>query len=192
MQLTIMMGGRWLAPALALLIVASYGPTEPSRGEQIAGILTVFAMSISLTWTWVHFESTELDGLAASVRAVETDEPRTLGLDFKRSSETLEGSIRPFLQMHAWVQAEHGGLVNFSFAEMAPLPMVFANRDHITWTRNLEWYPKLVQADDVEQFDYLLVHTSDRGHANIVKAFGVEPLVDGTPWRMYRVPGRTP
>ena len=110
-----------------------------------------------------------------------------IGLDYVKTSPTVKG--RPFLQGFAYAQVVRGGGLNFSFAEFAPMAVVFKASPSRSWTRGLEWTAEEAVRADFAHFDHALVNAEDWQHASVAKWADLTPLTGQGRWRLYRVNG---
>lgn len=185
-QNTIQFAERWLAPAFVLLLLGLPAPRANARllSSASLGLLAAFALASALVWT--AFEQSELSGLDAAVDALPPSPQRVLGLDFVKDSPTMMG--RPFLQDFAYAQVMRGGRLSFSFAEFAPMFVVFKSPPppH-PWTPALEWFAETVKASDFQYFDYVIVNGADDVHEVFAADGHLEPVTATGRFRLYRV-----
>jgi hypothetical protein len=133
----------------------------------------------------MRFEREEFAGLTESLAALPAS-PRVIGLDFVKTSPTVKG--RPFLQGFAYAQVVRGGALNFSFAEFAPMAVVFKTPPPSgRWTKGLEWTAEEAVPEDFAQFDHALMNAEDWQHASVAQWAGLTPLIAQGRWRLYRV-----
>jgi hypothetical protein len=181
---TIQFSTRWAAPAVILLILGLPAPALAPRlvGAWAWGLLGVFSLSTALTW--FAFERTELSGLASALEALPA-ERRVLGLDFDKHSPTIRG--RPFLQTFAYAQVYRGGRLNFSFAEFAPMPVVFRGPQPHPWTPGLEWFAEEATPEDLQHFDFVVANGPDAILEFLANRPDLEPVTTEGRFRLYRV-----
>jgi hypothetical protein len=184
-QNTVTFAERWLPAAVITLLLGVPAPAWP-RALRTAATLAVVAVFIVVTrLEWIRFEREELAGLRESLAALPAN-PRVIGLDYVKLSPTIKG--RPFLQDFAYAQVVRGGQLNFSFAEFAPMGVVYKTpRTSRQWTHGLEWLPETVTREDFAHFDHALLNGEDWQHASVSKWAGLAPLTGQGRWRLYRV-----
>jgi hypothetical protein len=184
---SILFAQRWAPCAVALLLVGLPTPRLPFY-SQIVGLI-VGAACISTSLAWSSFNNTEMDGFRAALDATPSN-AGVLELDAVRASEVVGG--QPFMQMMAYLQAEKGGAINFSFAEHGSCLVGYRSPRELAWTPGLEWHPERVQRDDFLQFDVVLVNGQPRVHEHFLKTAPVRPVTTSARWRLYSVlrPGR--
>ncbi|MEO1368923.1 MAG: hypothetical protein AAFX50_17235, partial [Acidobacteriota bacterium] len=164
---TILFAARWLAPAVALLVLAAPAPRlSPPLVRAVPWVLTA-SLSASLLAGWLGFQD-ELEGFDESLQVVgrlQADlesagggpTPRLLGLDFVRESERLDGY--PYHHLPALSQVRHGVALNRSFADDPASLVVFDPLPHeYPWTDRLDWKPESLRRSDLDHFDLLLAH----------------------------------
>src|SRR5262249_2882286 len=131
-QNTVAFAARW-QPLAAVALVLGAPPPAWDRGRRTTSALavtTAFVLATSLTW--MRFEREDLAGLPESLEALPAN-PRVLGLDYVKDSTIVRG--RPFLQAFSYAQVVRGGELNFSFAEFAPMGVVYKTPRARPWTR---------------------------------------------------------
>jgi hypothetical protein len=185
-QSTIGFSERWATPALVFFCLSAFRNVEGFHTWQpptAKGVVLVFSLITS--WNWHQLDKMEFSGLQEAVEAIEKQHPRVVGLSYRRDSDYLAASIRPFLQSFAWAQAEHGGRVNFSFAQFAPMPFVFRDSNVNPWTPNLEWYPERLRREDLAHFDYAIVNGEEAHHKSLTNSGLFSPITSNGHWRLY-------
>ena len=95
-------------------------------------------------------------------------------------------------QLHAAVAfirdvVARGGVLNFSFAQLASSPVVFRDRRRIAWTPHLEMLPQRVRRSDFRHFDFALISAGEELHRQIAADPLTEPVTAAGRWRLYRV-----
>src|SRR5262249_41877203 len=123
-QNTILFSERWLALVLIFGLYTASAWLRESKLVLAAASALVVAACMFWTIQWRQFDTHELTGLSGSLAAL-PNEPRLLGLDYRRQSPWRKGS--PFLQDFAYGQALRGGELNFSFVSFGPLPVEYKN-----------------------------------------------------------------
>lgn len=189
-QRTILFGSRWIAPALVLVLASACVPSE--KFKRVASVVLgtaalLFVVNTSLNWNLIHTE--EFKGLRESIRGIKARDPRVIGLTYVETSRYLNPTLRPFMQQFAWAQASHGGQLNFSFAEMSPMPMVFEEdwRTLVNWSTGLEWHPTHVTQADLDQFEYAIVMADSAQHNAFENNFDVRHIAGNGPWKLYQL-----
>lgn len=183
-QNTISFASRWQPVAAITLLLGLPAPTW-DRTVRNATALTVVAGFIVLTsLAWVRFERDEYAGLPESLRALPAN-MRVIGLDYVKISPIIKG--RPFLQGFAYAQVVRGGQLNFSFAEFAPMGVVYKTPRARPWTRGLEWFAERATRPDFSHFDYALVNAEPWRHASLAAWAALTPVTGQGRWRLYRI-----
>lgn len=174
---------RWLPAAVALAVVALPGPK--GRIGTWVGTALLAALGVRTAVAWRTVERDELTGLRESLSAL-PDRPRTIGLDFLKTSATVRGL--PFLHVPAYAQVVRGGTLNFSFAEFGSTLVVFGpGAPPRRWTTGLDWNPDQVRWSDFLQFDVALVGAAPELHRKFSSSGPLEPLTRTGLWRLYRI-----
>jgi hypothetical protein len=183
-QNTIAFASRWQPLAAIALLLGVPAPAW-DRGLRNASALAVVAVFILVTsLAWMRFEREEWAGLPESLAALPAN-PRVLGLDYVKTSPIVRG--RPFLQGFAYAQVVRGGQLNFSFAEFAPMGVVYKTPRARLWTRGLEWFPERLTASDFSHFDYTLVNAEEWRHSSLAASRTLTPVTERGRWRLYRI-----
>jgi hypothetical protein len=183
-QNTIAFASRW-QPLAAIALLLGVPAQTWHRGLRNASALAVVAVFILVTsLAWLRFEREEWAGLPESLAALPAN-PRVLGLDYVKTSPIVRG--RPFLQGFAYAQVVRGGQLNFSFAEFAPMGVVYKTPRARLWTRGLEWFPERVTRSDFSQFDYALVNAEGWQHFSLAASRELTPVTGHGRWRLYRI-----
>src|SRR5262249_49138015 len=95
---------------------------------------------------------------------------------------------RPFLQGFAYAQVFRGGELNFSFAEFAPMAVVYKTQRARPWTRGLEWFAEGVMPSDFAYFDFAIVNAQPAQHAAFLATLPkLTPVTGEGRWRLYRI-----
>lgn len=181
---TVEFARRW-APFGAMLAVMGWPvPRWPGRWRTGIAALAALVVLPATGAAWYGFDRDEMAGLSDALAAL-PDNQRLLCLDFVRNSPRLRH--QPYMQMGAWGQARRGGTLSFSFAEMAPMPVILRDLSQPPWTPGLEWYPQKLRRRDLRWFDYALIHASPRIHAALRQGGGLAEVTGNAPWRLLRV-----
>ena len=188
-QNTISFGSRWLPMAAVLLLLALPAPAWDRKVANAAALALLSGFAVYTALAWMRFERDEYSGMAASLDALPA-ERRVIGLDYVKTSDVIAG--RPFLQSVAYAQVIRGASLSFSFAEFAPMVVVYRETRRTPWTRGLEWFPERLRRSDFAWFDYALVNADAPRHAALAQRPALRPVTDSGRWRLYRVeaPGR--
>jgi len=185
---TIFFAQRWAPCAIALLIVGLPAPRLPFRSGIAIGLFGT--ASIATCVAWYSFSTEEMTGFAAALDATPPNS-RVLGLDIVHKSEFV-GEGRPFMQMMAYLQAEQGGALNFSFAEHGSELVSYRSPRELTWAPGLEWYPERTQNEDILQFDVVLMNAMPETHERFLASAPVVPATTDGRWRLYTVSRQAP
>jgi len=183
-QNTIAFASRWAPLAVIALVLGLPAPAWPRVHRNAAALAVVAGFILATSVAWVRFEQDEYSGLPQSLAAL-PPHSRVIGLDYVRTSSRVKG--RPFLQGFAYAQVARGGELNFSFAEFAPMAVVYRTPRRPPWTRGLEWHADWLKPSDLRSFDYALVNATAQGHAWLET---LPELALGTRegrWRLYRI-----
>lgn len=144
----------WIAVLFAILAAPRVSPT--GRVWIALFALTLSAWSSSIAWrAFRDAGDLEYRGLSSVIARVPQGS-RVAGLIYDRSSSIVR--FAPYLHAVAWIQAERGGAVQFSFAEFPHSPFRFRpdNRPPPVAPR-WEWTPQRVDVQrDLAWFDYIL------------------------------------
>ena len=182
---TILFAERWVAPAVTVLLLAFPAPIASPLVRRIVPATVLLVFSLSTAAAWVRFERTDLSGLDETLDALPA-KPRIIGLDFLKASQVI--ADRPFVQTFAYAQVLRGGELNFSFAEFAPMLVVYRELPRRTgWTPSLEWFAERVEPSDFAAFDYAIVSGDERVHAEFAGRRTLEPITHEGVWRLYRI-----
>ena len=184
-QNTIAFASRWQPVAAITLLLGVPAPTwdRKLRNATALAVVAVFILVTSLAW--VRFERDEWAGLPESLGALPAN-MRVIGLDYVKTSSIIKG--RPFIQGFAYAQVVRAGRLNFSFAEFAPMAVVYkAPRATRPWTRGLEWFAERATRSDFSHFDYALVNAETWQHASLAALAELMPVTGHGRWRLYRI-----
>jgi len=183
-QNTIAFAARWQPMAAIMLLLGLPAPAWPRRVGQAVALTTAAVFMLVTSLAWVRFERYESNGLRESLDALPAN-MRVIGLDYVKTSSIVKG--RPFLQQFAYAQVVRGGQLNFSFAEFAPMAVVYKAPRARPWTRGLEWYAERASRSDLSHFDYALVNGEARQHALLGGLAELTPVTGPSRWRLYRI-----
>jgi len=183
-QNTIAFASRWM-PAAAIFVLLAMPAPAWERGIRNAVAVTALAAFVIVTAVaWLRFEQDEYSGLTESLAALPAN-MRVIGLDYVKTSPAIKG--RPFLQTFAYAQVVRGGELNFSFAQFAPMAVVYRPPRRVSWTSGLEWRAEQVKASDFVHFDYALINGDQSRHASLAALPELRPMTAGGRWRLYRI-----
>jgi len=183
-QNTIAFASRWM-PAAAIFVLLAMPAPAWKRGIRNAVAATALAAFVIVTAVaWLRFERDEYSGLAESLAALPAN-MRVIGLDYVKTSPAIKG--RPFLQTFAYAQVVRGGELNFSFAQFAPMAVVYRAPRRSAWTAELEWRAETVERSDFVHFDYALVNGEQSRHASFAALPELRPVTAEGRWRLYRI-----
>jgi hypothetical protein len=167
-----------------MLVVLGLPAPRPRWSAALIGVLAL-GFSLMTTTAWILHEVNDLSGLSTALAAVSRP-TSVLGLSFKSRSSTIRGT--PFLQTFAYFQAEHGGELNFSFAEHGTGVVVYRDGRKTHWTPGLEWFPRRVTREDLAQFECALVNADDATHAGFPERSQLVPRTHEGCFRLYCQP----
>lgn len=184
-QNTVFFASRWLPMGLLFVVLAVPPPPFSAALRSTLPILLLASASLATTDAWLTFEGQELEGLHGALERIE-GQPNVLGLDFVRTSESIQGY--PYYHLYAWSQALHGGELARSFANEASSLVVYRDLPRQQpWTPGLDWRARKLRRSDIEYFDYVIVH----GDAEVQRLFYADPrLQPETPprrWSLFKV-----
>jgi hypothetical protein len=179
---TIFFAQRWAPCAVALLLVGLPEPRFPRHLEIFGLLLGAACATTSLAWR--SFSTEEMSGFQEALDATPAN-ARILELDSVHESRFVGG--RPFMQMMGYLQAEKGGMLNFSFAEHGSSLVSYRQPRELTWSPGLEWHPERVRKEDVLQFDVVLLNGKPETHQWFPSAAPVTAKTTTGRWRLYAV-----
>lgn len=154
------------------------------RAAFAAGLLGTASLATCLAW--LSFSTVEMTGFRDAL-AASPPNARVLELDLVGKSEFVGG--RPFMQMMAYLQAEKGGSLNFSFAEHGSSLVSYRSPRVRTWTPALEWRPERTRAADMLAFDVVLMNAVAVDHQTFREHAPVVQITTTGRWRLYAVRG---
>jgi hypothetical protein len=183
-QNTIAFASRWQPLAAVALLLGVPAPTWDRRLLNASALAMVAVFILVTSLAWLRFEREDWAGLPESLAALPANQ-KVIGLDYVKTSLIVRG--RPFLQGFAYAQVVRGGQLNFSFAEFAPMGVVYKTPRPRLWTRGLEWFPERLTPSDFSHFDYALVNAEDWRHSSLAVSRDVTPVTGQGRWRLYRI-----
>jgi len=130
------------------------------------------------------YSAHELSGFEQALEQV-PPQSRVLGIETQQRSQVIKRL--PFLQLPAYAQVRGGGTLAFSFANFAPMPVVFEETYAQPWTHNLEWEPWNLKLSDLAWFDVVLVNGPEESHETVARITALEPFTNEGFWRLYRM-----
>lgn len=184
-QNTIVMAQRWVPTAAVLALLAMPAPLIPGRTQRPLAIALIAVFALATSTAWLNFRS-EISGIEESIAALPPGK-RVVGLTHVQQSAYVRNL--PLLQMYAYAQVDRKAELNFSFAEFAPLPVVFRDLDsqRRPWTKGLEWDPEGLSNRDLDHFDYAIIAANDAVHTGYAKLGRTQPITRSGLYRLYRV-----
>lgn len=175
-------------PLLAAYLLPLWLSRAPSVAQRLAAVLATALTASALmdtSVTFSQFERTDMQGFDEVVARIPHGS-RVAGLIFNaRSEATRQPSL---LQSVAWVQAEKGGAVMFTFADFPQSPFAFReeNRPPRVAPR-WEWEPnRVVPARDLTWYNYVLVHG---GPGVIATAGTFHKVIQSGRWSLWTADG---
>lgn len=181
----------WIWPINARfpLLAIVFAIVALPRQRGVLGAVTLAAMvtlgvasSAEVRRAFVAFEE-EVGPIDEAIAAMPHG-ARVAGLVFDRGSRHVKFS--PFIHSVAWVQAENGGAVMFTFADFPQSPFTFREeRRPPRVVPRWEWLPHEVDpARDLAWYDYVLVRGGPGRIASQRHAF--ERVMASGPWSVWR------
>jgi hypothetical protein len=170
--------GRFPLLAALFAIVIAPRVARPTRAGVVAVVLLLSVWTSATAWRAFRGAARESDGLAVVLGRI-PEGSRVAGLVYARSSSFVRYS--PYLHAVAWVQAERGGAVQFTFADFPHSPFRFreSNRPPSVPPR-WEWLPERVSPQrDLDWFEYVLT----RGGPPL---FGFRLVAQQGTWALWR------
>jgi len=170
--------GRFPLLAALFAIVIAPRVARPTRAGVVAVALLLSGWTSATAWRAFRGAARESDGLAVVLGRI-PEGSRVAGLVYARSSSFVRYS--PYLHAVAWVQAERGGAVQFTFADFPHSPFRFreSNRPPGVPPR-WEWLPERVGPQrDLAWFEYVLT----RGGPPL---FGFRLVTQQGMWALWR------
>jgi hypothetical protein len=174
-----------LLAAYLLPLWLAYAPATARRAASVVATALAASALMDMGAAFQQFERTDMRGFD-DVLARIPQGSRTAGLMFNPRSELLKQPT--LLQSVAWVQAEKGGAVMFTFADFPHSPFSFreSNRPPRVAPR-WEWEPQRVVPDrDLGWYEYVLVHDGP-GAMNTSRSF--RRLLQSGRWSVWKREG---
>lgn len=173
-------------PLLAILLAI---PMLPRQRGALGAIVIAGAMGLSVasaaevSRAFVAFDTEEVGQLDEAIATMPRG-ARVAGLIYDRASTQVKFS--PFIHAVAWVQAENGGAVMFTFADFPQSPFVFReDRRPPRVGPRWEWMPERVNpAVDLAWYDYVLVRGGPGRIAQAGQPF--ERVFESPHWSVWR------
>jgi hypothetical protein len=177
---TILFNRRYLSIGVIVLLLSLPAIEAVLAARVLCVAAAVFAIKTALFWSL--FDQEELAGLRQAL-ALGRAKSSILGLSFRPVPSYIGGN--PFLQTFAYFQVQHGGELNFSFAEHASSIVAYARPRQRSWTPELELWPERVRRRDIAAFDCTLVNAEPADHARFAAHFNIStPQREGY-FRLY-------
>jgi len=175
---------RWTAPALVLLVLAAPTPRIRSSFARAGASIIAFLFVVMLAILWSFYERHELAGFEQALEQI-PQQSRVLGIETEPRSRVIKRA--PFLQLPAYAQVRGGGILGFTFANFAPMPVVLKETYTQPWTHNLEWDPWNLKLSDLAWFDVVLVNGYEENQERVGQIEALVPDTESGFWRLYRV-----
>lgn len=175
--------GRFAVLMLPAVILAF----EPLKRPRLSVATTARALAlIALGWMFVlHGRFQRFDREAAQFDRVTQSVPanaKILSLCWRPESDAIPGHA-PFLHFPAWIQAQRGGVLGFSFATFFP-EMIRYRRDMAPpMTVDLQWLPDKVDWKVDGYYDWFVVRGPG---ASKLEKLPVERVAHEGQWSVYR------
>jgi hypothetical protein len=179
---------------LPVLATASGAPQSMRIGRALAVALAIGTVGNS----WAHLamfdrEARRFDRILVSL----PPRPRVLSLMFEAGSDIMRRGTAPYLHFGAYVQAEKGGLLSFTFpARFWNLPVTYHGDEIPETPESFEWNMNLYSESFGRFYDYALVRIHGTRGVATSAAFPFELIAAVPPWQLYRrivaPPGRAP
>ena len=165
---------------------AAHHQSDAQRGAAIAvlGLLCFITAS-----AWTACERLEFSGLEAALTAL-PEGAHVVGLDYAQESAITKG--RPFMQTFAYAQVLRGAELSFSFAQFAPMPVVYKTQRVVPWKAGIEWFAERAEPSDLAHFTHALVNGDAATQGWFQATYAVTPVTLAGHWRLYRVNGAQP
>ena len=173
-------------PLLAVIFAITALPRQrgiPGAIVLAAAVTISAASSAEVGRAFVAFDTEEVGALDEAIAQMPRG-ARVAGLVFDRGSREVKFS--PFIHSAAWVQAQNGGAVMFTFADFPQSPFTFReDRRPPRVVPRWEWMPERVNpAVDLDWYDYVLVRGGPGRIAMPGQPF--ERVWTGDRWSVWR------
>lgn len=181
---TFFFASRWLAPGMALLLLALPGiPFKSSLVEvSLCGIVCLYCIMTTAVWT--QFERKYMTGLVQAIQAL-PKYPSVFGVNASSSNSEILG--RPLLHSYAYAQAFKGGKLNFSFADF-PSSLVTFRQGKFNSFWELHWnLRQLPPMSLLTDYDYALVGNEGAYHRYLESNSHFQALTHSGYWRLYKI-----
>jgi hypothetical protein len=186
---TIDFAARWFPAGMILLLLAVPPLTISPVLQRAAAVVVLVVLCFVTTSAWTARERLELSGLEDALNAL-PESARVVGLDYVKLSTITKG--RPFMQMFAYAEVLRGAELNFSFAQFAPMPVVYKTRRVVPWQVALEWFAERLERSDLAHFTHAMVNGDAETQTWFQATYSVTPVTQAGRWRLYRVNGTQP
>lgn len=178
---TIFFSNRWASVAAIFTVLAFPAVRNVRKIFNTIPVAVFGALLLATFLVWKTYSVAELGGYKKSFAMIPNGS-KVMWLSYSQSPRFKH---YPFLQIGAYSQALSGSELNFTFAELQTGIVTMKNPRHINWTRNLEWYPTLVQKRDFSRFDYILVKASRQDQEQFSKRFNLVALTVPDSFTLY-------
>ncbi|MDB4986352.1 MAG: hypothetical protein JWN04_1530 [Myxococcaceae bacterium] len=174
-------------PYLFVLLFPLLLPRMQKRaGDVCAIVLGVLALAHVglIARAFDRIEKTEMRGFEAALALI-PEGSRVLGLMYYMTSKHVLTHV--FMHAHAHVQADHGGVLMYSFAMTPQSPFVYVDppAGPPALRQGLGWSPHLTDMNLAsEYFEYAIAHGYHE-HLAMVRRY-YEPIYDENGWSVYR------
>lgn len=179
-----------LAQRFVVLLVLTLIPLLPYpsgiRGHIVTAIALVVAAGTTIN-TSKHFITFQLEevGDFDDAKAAISPGKKVCALMYDRGSAIT--NHQPFLHFGSWVQAQHGGVVMFTFAGYPHWPFDFkpnqAPPSGSPAPRRWEWTPEHVSSSQLfPYYDYVIT----RGKGFDAKPEQFQPVYEGSTWNVWK------
>lgn len=146
-----------LGPAIVVALVQRDRPARPSWGLRAALPTLAAAWTALFAVRMVRFATEQQD--FGRILHVMQPRQRTLSVVQDRYSSALDNP-RGYLHFPVWYQAEHGGIVEPSFAAYLPMIVRFRTRAEEAVRIGFEFRPELAAVSRLDRFRYVLVRSA--------------------------------
>gem|GEM_PF-335726 len=171
-----------LLAAYLLPLWLVYAPATARRAAAVVATGLAASALMDVSAAFQQFERTELRGFD-EVLAQIPHGSRVAGIIYKPRSESLRQPS--LLQSVAWVQAERGGAVMFTFADFPQSPFSFRQNNRPPRVKpRWEWEPWKVNPErDLKWYEYVLVQ---RGPGALKDSPSFTRVVQSGSWSLWK------
>ncbi len=177
---TMHFGSRWLAPAIALVLLGLPDLGIRKSVARALVLVVVWSYGSATALAWWRADRREIAGLE---EVLEKIPPRTrlMGLMRREHSDYVNGY--PYFHLYAWAEVRRGARTHFSFADHPTSPVVFRQLP-----RQLPYHPMFLQPRDLVHFDQLLVFGSSETFEQLP---GLRTVIATGEWRLFEIDAET-